>query len=717
MTPLFLFLVLVVAAGCSHDNERSNPLDPTRTPAVELSAAVDDSAGTANLSWTAYTGREPFAHYLVLRNVSESTRVETLAVLDEPGMLEWVDGTVAPRQAYVYRVSVVNSSGWENPSLGVATRPVELPPAEIVSAVFDAPSASARVTWRRYRGPGFARYELRRRVGSDVHVTPVDGIADTVFVNVGLLGATEYAYDVVVYTASGEQVAGAPVSGRIHALAQTWPLETKGRPATQSATRLRALEDRTLEVLIATIEDVRWQRFDADGAVLEDRELREIIRDESGEPRAVAGALRGDGGLLMSFRTQRGYTALLEYDPSGRVVSDSVALSLPDVAVASSAGSLAVSLIDIASVGGVPASIFRDVRLIEDGRTLWEEDFSWLSPQRRLMRNPETANVGDWQIGSPTDLLNFGEVDFLQSHGGGLNMSRGAEAKRWTDSSALDAVLEATVATGDWAALRLASEVNPLATLVLSTDEGIPDANLVETLAGWAELRAGTDTMRATVPIVTNVALRARLSLVDGVPSASVRFPVVPHLFPRSVDPRASLAPIGDLVAATVGDTAWVRSADGTWERLAPLGGSVSEIRAWTRDGVRRTAICLPVENRVEWGTVRTASRWHLGLNESIAPLPTDPGGVLFYPISMDVGPDGRMYVLDAGNSRVVVYDENGDYVTHFGRKGSGPGEFDFGRGNVIEGGRDLAGSIAVDNEGFIYVADVGNERMQKFAP
>ena len=29
----------------------------------------------------------------------------------------------------------------------------------------------------------------------------------------------------------------------------------------------------------------------------------------------------------------------------------------------------------------------------------------------------------------------------------------------------------------------------------------------------------------------------------------------------------------------------------------------------------------------------------------------------------------------------------------------------------------DLAGSIAVDDDGFIYVADVGNRRIQKFAP
>ena len=48
------------------------------------------------------------------------------------------------------------------------------------------------------------------------------------------------------------------------------------------------------------------------------------------------------------------------------------------------------------------------------------------------------------------------------------------------------------------------------------------------------------------------------------------------------------------------------------------------------------------------------------------------------------------------------------------GRKGSDEGQFDFGSGNVPE---DFAGSVAVDDEGFIYVADVGNQRIQKFAP
>ena len=65
----------------------------------------------------------------------------------------------------------------------------------------------------------------------------------------------------------------------------------------------------------------------------------------------------------------------------------------------------------------------------------------------------------------------------------------------------------------------------------------------------------------------------------------------------------------------------------------------------------------------------------------------------------------------------IVVVDAERKYVTEWGGTGSGPGEFDFGPGTGSGTTRDLAGSVAVDDEGFIYVADVGNQRIQKFAP
>ena len=86
-------------------------------------------------------------------------------------------------------------------------------------------------------------------------------------------------------------------------------------------------------------------------------------------------------------------------------------------------------------------------------------------------------------------------------------------------------------------------------------------------------------------------------------------------------------------------------------------------------------------------------------------------------PLSFDAGADGRAYVLDAANARMQVFEidlPRRQYLTQWGRRGSGPGEFNFGAGSSFE---DFSGSVAVDAAGFIYVADPYNQRIQKFAP
>jgi DNA-binding beta-propeller fold protein YncE len=70
----------------------------------------------------------------------------------------------------------------------------------------------------------------------------------------------------------------------------------------------------------------------------------------------------------------------------------------------------------------------------------------------------------------------------------------------------------------------------------------------------------------------------------------------------------------------------------------------------------------------------------------------------------------GNLYVLDAGNHRIQVFDANGRFVTMWGKQGSAPGEFNFLRadGNKI-------GAVVLDSYENIYVADNANQRMQKF--
>ena len=66
---------------------------------------------------------------------------------------------------------------------------------------------------------------------------------------------------------------------------------------------------------------------------------------------------------------------------------------------------------------------------------------------------------------------------------------------------------------------------------------------------------------------------------------------------------------------------------------------------------------------------------------------------------------DGTMFVVDGwgGNDRIVKFDAEGDYVTHWGERGNGRGEF------------NNPHAIATDVRGNIYVADMGNSRVQVF--
>ena len=71
-----------------------------------------------------------------------------------------------------------------------------------------------------------------------------------------------------------------------------------------------------------------------------------------------------------------------------------------------------------------------------------------------------------------------------------------------------------------------------------------------------------------------------------------------------------------------------------------------------------------------------------------------------------DVGflADGRLLVADGlDNSRVVMFDPEGNYITHFGEKGTGRGEF------------DGVHAVTTDSIGRIYVADQNNKRVQVF--
>ncbi|MDP8979627.1 MAG: peptidyl-alpha-hydroxyglycine alpha-amidating lyase family protein [Acidobacteriota bacterium] len=73
-------------------------------------------------------------------------------------------------------------------------------------------------------------------------------------------------------------------------------------------------------------------------------------------------------------------------------------------------------------------------------------------------------------------------------------------------------------------------------------------------------------------------------------------------------------------------------------------------------------------------------------------------------PTGITFAPNGDLFVSDGyENSRVIKFNKDGDYLTHWGTKGTGDGQF------------NLVHDVALDKQGRLYVADRTNNRVQIF--
>jgi DNA-binding beta-propeller fold protein YncE len=91
----------------------------------------------------------------------------------------------------------------------------------------------------------------------------------------------------------------------------------------------------------------------------------------------------------------------------------------------------------------------------------------------------------------------------------------------------------------------------------------------------------------------------------------------------------------------------------------------------------------------------------------------------LALPTALAIGRQGRLYVVDAGNDRIQVFDAAGRSLTRWGGAGTDDGQFRFRRpdrcDDVGDCLPDVAGAVAVDGQERVYVADYGNSRVQAF--
>lgn len=94
--------------------------------------------------------------------------------------------------------------------------------------------------------------------------------------------------------------------------------------------------------------------------------------------------------------------------------------------------------------------------------------------------------------------------------------------------------------------------------------------------------------------------------------------------------------------------------------------------------------------------------------NRRVQRLSTDGTYITKWPIlnvpgNLDTDAAGNVFVPDANTGDVTKYSPSGQTLLRWGRRGSGDGQFEVAQG------------VAVDAGGFIYVADTGNNRIQKF--
>jgi sugar lactone lactonase YvrE len=80
----------------------------------------------------------------------------------------------------------------------------------------------------------------------------------------------------------------------------------------------------------------------------------------------------------------------------------------------------------------------------------------------------------------------------------------------------------------------------------------------------------------------------------------------------------------------------------------------------------------------------------------------TDPGNFAM-PTNVAVDGDGNLYVTDTLNSRIQIFDADGNFLKTFGKAGDGAGSFARPKG------------LAVDADGHIWVADAVQNRVQVF--
>ena len=110
-----------------------------------------------------------------------------------------------------------------------------------LAVAFDVRTASALLTWGRSLSP-IAQYEVQRQADGDALPRIVRrslAISDTSFLDTGLSGDTEYAYQVSVFLTAGVVLNSEPISGSFHIGLKEWTVHQNAQQiASDAASRI-----------------------------------------------------------------------------------------------------------------------------------------------------------------------------------------------------------------------------------------------------------------------------------------------------------------------------------------------------------------------------------------------------------------------------------------------------------------------------------------------
>ena len=164
-------------------------------------------------------------------------------------------------------------------------------------------------------------------------------------------------------------------------------------------------------------------------------------------------------------------------------------------------------------------------------------------------------------------------------------------------------------------------------------------------------------------------------------------------------------------VAVGANDLAYLLQRGENADPVVVLDREGNVVRSWGK-GLYSTphSIRVDPEGNV-WTTdakssmvIKYSSQGEKLMKISVGGQPPDCRGAFCGTSDVAFGPDGRIFIADGyRNARILEYTADGRKVREWGSAGDGPGQF------------RLPHSIAVDDEGVIYVADRENGRIQRF--